>query len=86
MEIWLRVNCFDLGAVAHGALELYVFKFGRCYFLSDPCVFGYIYGVWLWSVAVECGYGVWLWSVAMECGYGVWLWSVAMKCGYGVWL
>ena len=33
----------NLGAVAQGALELYVFQFGRCYFLSDSCVFGYIF-------------------------------------------
>ena len=32
-----------LGAVAHGALELDVLQFGRRYFLSDPCVFGYIF-------------------------------------------
>ena len=34
----------NLGAVAHGALELYVFQLGRRYFFfSDPCVFGYIF-------------------------------------------
>ena len=33
----------NLGAVAHSALELDVFQFGRCYFLSDTCVFGYIF-------------------------------------------
>ena len=33
----------NLGAVAHGALELYVLQLGRRYFLSDPCVFGYIF-------------------------------------------
>ena len=32
----------NLGAVAHGALELDVLKFGRRYFLSDPFLFGYI--------------------------------------------
>ena len=47
---------------------------------------GHRFGVWLWSVALECGFGVWLWSVALECGFGVWLWSVALECGFGVWL
>ena len=33
----------NLGAVAHSALELDVFQFGRRYFFSDSYVFGYIF-------------------------------------------
>ena len=33
----------NLGDVAHGTLELYVFQFGRRYFFSDPYVFGCIF-------------------------------------------
>ena len=33
----------NFGAVARGALELDALPFGRCHFLSDPCVFGYIF-------------------------------------------
>ena len=31
------------GAVAHGALELDLYQIRKCHFLSDPCVFGYIF-------------------------------------------
>ena len=30
-------------SVAQGAWELEDLPFGRCHFLSDPCVFGYIF-------------------------------------------
>ena len=33
----------NLGSVAQGAWELEDLPFGRCHFLSDPCVFGYIF-------------------------------------------
>ena len=30
-------------SVAHGTLELDLFQIRKCHFLSDPCVFGYIF-------------------------------------------
>ena len=33
----------SLGSVAQGALELEHWKIRKCHFLSDPCVFGYIF-------------------------------------------
>ena len=33
----------SLGSVAQGALELESWEIRRCHFLSDPCVFGYIF-------------------------------------------
>ena len=33
----------SLGSVAPGALELEDLKIRKCHFLSDPCVFGYIF-------------------------------------------
>ena len=33
----------NLGSVAQGALELEPWKIRKCHFLSDPCVFGYIF-------------------------------------------
>ena len=33
----------NLGYVAQGAWGLEDLLFGRCHFLSDPCVFGYIF-------------------------------------------
>ena len=33
----------NLGSVAQGALELEYLKIRKCHFLSDPCVFGYIF-------------------------------------------
>ena len=33
----------SLGVVAHGALELDWFQIRKCHFLSDLCVFGYIF-------------------------------------------
>ena len=33
----------NLGSVAQGVWELEDLPLGRCHFLSDPCVFGYIF-------------------------------------------
>ena len=33
----------SLGSVAQVALELESWEIGRCHFLSDPCVYGYIF-------------------------------------------
>ena len=33
----------SLGSVAQGAWQLEDLAMGRCHFLSDPCVFGYIF-------------------------------------------
>ena len=33
----------SLRSVAQGALELESWEIRRCYFLSDPCVYGYIF-------------------------------------------
>ena len=33
----------SLGSVAQDAWKLEDLSMGRCYFLSDPCVFGYIF-------------------------------------------
>ena len=33
----------SLGCVAQGAWKLEDLPMGRCHFLSDPCVFGYIF-------------------------------------------
>ena len=33
----------SLGSVAQGALELESWEIRKCHFLSDPCVFGYIF-------------------------------------------
>ena len=33
----------NLGSVAQGAWEFEDLAMGRCHFLSDPCVFGYIF-------------------------------------------
>ena len=33
----------SLGSVAQGALELLSCEIRKCHFLSDPCVFGYIF-------------------------------------------
>ncbi len=43
---WLRVlasHTGSLGSVAQGAWKLEDLPMGRCHFLSDPCVFGYIF-------------------------------------------
>ena len=34
----LASHTANLGSVAQGAFELYVFQFGSCKFLSDPCL------------------------------------------------
>ena len=33
----------SLGSVAQGAWKLDILPFGWCHFLSDPCMFGYIF-------------------------------------------
>ena len=33
----------SLGSVAQGTLELVSWEIRKCHFLSDPCVFGYIF-------------------------------------------
>ena len=39
----VRSHNTNLRVVAQGAFELYVLQFGKCNFLSDPCVFGCIF-------------------------------------------
>ena len=39
----LATHTPNLGHVAQGALELGLSQIRKCHFLSDPCVFGYIF-------------------------------------------
>ena len=46
----------------------------------------YIFGVYLWCVALMYIFGVYLWCISLLYIFGVYLWCISLLCIFGVYL